>query len=195
MRVLLGLVAIAASAVIAGSASAAAFVTVDAPYRTWTGNWFTGEFEPGVESYQLPSPYVVGGVSFSASYLALYNDNVTFPGIYFGASSPLTITPSERIGAFRTSIGSYQGTSSMQIEVNGVVIADFAIAEKESVSFAIVSDEPISQIRFIGWGGAEMKGFSISSAIPEPATWAMMIVGLGLSGAVLRRRRGAVVGA
>ncbi len=30
---------------------------------------------------------------------------------------------------------------------------------------------------------------SISSAVPEPATWAMMITGFGLAGAAIRRRR------
>jgi hypothetical protein len=30
---------------------------------------------------------------------------------------------------------------------------------------------------------------SIPSAVPEPATWAMMIVGFGLAGAAMRRRR------
>ena len=33
--------------------------------------------------------------------------------------------------------------------------------------------------------------FGKSGAIPEPATWAMMIAGFGLSGAALRRRRAA----
>lgn len=33
---------------------------------------------------------------------------------------------------------------------------------------------------------------TISSAVPEPATWAMMITGFGLAGASLRRRRGAL---
>ena len=31
---------------------------------------------------------------------------------------------------------------------------------------------------------------SLSSAVPEPATWAMMIAGFGLAGAALRRRKG-----
>lgn len=33
---------------------------------------------------------------------------------------------------------------------------------------------------------------SLSSAVPEPATWAMMIAGFGLAGAALRRRKGAL---
>ena len=33
---------------------------------------------------------------------------------------------------------------------------------------------------------------SLSSAVPEPATWAMMIAGFGLAGAALRRRKDAL---
>lgn len=37
--------------------------------------------------------------------------------------------------------------------------------------------------------GADFLAQNITSAVPEPATWAMMITGFGLAGAVLRRRR------
>ena len=41
--------------------------------------------------------------------------------------------------------------------------------------------------------GALLDNVSISTAaIPEPATWAMLIAGFGAAGAVLRRRRGAL---
>ncbi len=33
----------------------------------------------------------------------------------------------------------------------------------------------------------------LNGGVPEPATWAMMILGLGGAGAMLRRRRGAAV--
>lgn len=36
--------------------------------------------------------------------------------------------------------------------------------------------------------GAGLK-LSLSSAVPEPATWAMMIAGFGLAGAALRSAR------
>jgi hypothetical protein len=39
---------------------------------------------------------------------------------------------------------------------------------------------------------AEFSLNSLSAAVPEPATWGMMIMGFGLAGAVLRRRRSAL---
>ncbi len=35
----------------------------------------------------------------------------------------------------------------------------------------------------------------VTGGVPEPATWAMMILGFGAAGSVLRRRRAAVAGA
>ena len=38
----------------------------------------------------------------------------------------------------------------------------------------------------------QFLGFAQTAAIPEPATWAMMIVGFGFAGSVLRRRKAAL---
>ena len=42
--------------------------------------------------------------------------------------------------------------------------------------------------------GAGLK-LNLSSAVPEPATWAMMIAGFGMIGAMVRRRRAAALAA
>ena len=49
----------------------------------------------------------------------------------------------------------------------------------------------ISQSNRYGFANAR-QAFAISQAVPEPATWAMMILGFGAMGAVLRRRTTAV---
>lgn len=41
--------------------------------------------------------------------------------------------------------------------------------------------------------GPVIGGVSVSSAVPEPATWALMISGFGMAGVALRRRRVAAV--
>ena len=45
------------------------------------------------------------------------------------------------------------------------------------------------------FNGAELDNVAVGLAVPEPATWAMMIGGFGLAGASLRRRRAATAAA
>nr|WP_243450482.1 PEPxxWA-CTERM sorting domain-containing protein [Polymorphobacter glacialis] len=41
----------------------------------------------------------------------------------------------------------------------------------------------------------ENFGFTAGTAVPEPASWALLIAGFGLTGAAMRRRRQAIVAA
>jgi hypothetical protein len=43
--------------------------------------------------------------------------------------------------------------------------------------------------------GGEIRGNLLAGAVPEPASWAMLIAGFGLTGATLRRRRYAALNA
>ena len=71
-----------------------------------------------------------------------------------------------------------------------------------SESFAFVADGASQTLSFLAIGTPYgqppvvlLDGVSVEAAVPEPATWAMLIAGFGLVGAAARRRRAAVFAA
>ena len=82
----------------------------------------------------------------------------------------------------------YQRDNSFATGVRGVEFGDaFTVnqtgANTWKVNYLFTTD---------GLGLDEMRFFvdsPLSSAVPEPATWAMMITGFGLAGSAIRRRR------
>ena len=61
----------------------------------------------------------------------------------------------------------------------------FGFSDSSSKVYSFVDDAA---------NGAGLK-LSLTSAVPEPATWAMMIAGFGMIGAMVRRRRAAALAA
>jgi hypothetical protein len=57
--------------------------------------------------------------------------------------------------------------------------------------FSFAANGSLEDVRQIRIGGVQEISQSISAAVPEPATWAMMILGFGGLGAALRARRAA----
>jgi hypothetical protein len=45
-------------------------------------------------------------------------------------------------------------------------------------------------LQAVGVGNLQLNIINIGGAVPEPSSWAMLIIGFGLVGATLRRRRG-----
>lgn len=80
------------------------------------------------------------------------------------------------------------------VTLNG---AEFDILSTGTVEFRKLEDVllPIDNILVVkGWSGGAGSysgtlAFAPTAAIPEPGTWAMMIVGFGAAGAMVRNRR------
>lgn len=85
-------------------------------------------------------------------------------------------------------------TSSVAITVNGVT-QTFALGNGQNFfGFSATGGDTISSISFNtnGSGVADLRQLrvgGVAAAVPEPATWALMLLGFGAIGASLRRRR------
>jgi len=70
------------------------------------------------------------------------------------------------------------------------VTANGDIAGAEAALLAgVASGHAYFTLHTTTFPSAEIAGFLRPAAVPEPATWALLIAGFGLAGASLRRRR------
>ena len=87
-----------------------------------------------------------------------------------------------------------QGTTSVQISVNGGAAQTFSLTNGQNF-FGInaTGGDVITSVTFDtnGTGVADLRQVRLGgvAAIPEPATWAMMLGGFGMLGLSMRRRR------
>lgn len=62
--------------------------------------------------------------------------------------------------------------------------------------YGAFSGPPLTRIQnSVDWNGTVTVTYGYTAAVPEPATWAMLILGFGATGSVLRRTRRRVVAA
>ncbi len=132
----------------------------------------SGEFQAG--SLFLAGSLGLRGVLTPQSFFS--------PGDEFAA--PLSVSlPGQGVAPLvQGADGLYVSSGPYRSETRAFALAD----DTNSFSVRLLSEPTWSKSR-----GAISFSFASVSAVPEPATWAMMIVGFGLSGAAIRGRRGA----
>jgi hypothetical protein len=106
-------------------------------------------------------------------------DHVKVLGDLFGlGSGTVTLNAFDRFGNL---LGSVTDTDNKPLGQGPVL--EFDMAGIQSVSFSGTSGT-------VGFDNFEFDTVTpVSAAVPEPASWALMIAGFGLAGAALRRRR------
>ena len=192
---------------IAGFATAAAMfaATPAAAQVTFTGSTagcFGGACAP------VAGNSVIGGLTFSSGTFNQTTDNTGFLALggtsdglgtftLTGASFNYNATPFNLLVSFTAPTGTAPGnslfttllTGSVTGNNSGGVFVDFDNAMRNFTSSAGPFSFAINDVSISSNSATQIISGRIQAAVPEPGTWAMMLVGFGAIGYSMRRRR------
>lgn len=191
----------------AGSARAATVFTDRASFDAATVG-STSQFFPASSVNTTNLIYTFNNIIFNTTLAgdrAMTSDGLFQKATYLGTGLRGSVTISSTLNAFGLYLGSADGARSFGYSVNGTTgtftslsstnnggkFIGFADTSPISVTFNTSSGREFDIISYVTTTNPVVTPPVITSplaAVPEPATWAMMIVGFGLVGGAMRRR-------
>ena len=203
---------LAAAAVAAAASPAAAAVTVTLsnqgqPFTIPAGQELIATFDDA----NNPTETFVDGVTLSLNGATvgvcegcsgysgtLPNDNTHYLTIPGNASAKLTSLAGLKTFSFYMGSADtynsirFKGANGFDVTLNGGQFTQGYVGQSWSwgkrVNFDFGADRVTEVILSSSGNSFEVDSFAVT-AVPEPATWAMMIMGFGVAGALLRRRQ------
>ena len=149
-------------------------------------------------NYQL----VTGSVS--GQYAAPFEDATQYLAVLAGNTATLAISPAVKSLSFYW--GSIDDYNTVSFFSGDTLVASFTGAQIPAALADGSQGNPLNNRRVtFDFDGAKVSSVAftsqqnafeldtVSGAVPEPATWAMLIVGMAMTGTSLRRRRGTSV--
>lgn len=142
--------------------------------------WYGGSAPAGQEALQFAA--LQGTSSLSQSFIAT------------GSTAVLTW-----LNAGRPYFGNYNGDQTYEVLLNGAFLGQFSTVSGQAFSQQLLNLSGLTTgsaytLSYHGLVAADQTAFIdkvslVSEGVPEPATWALMILGMGLIGATLRDTR------
>lgn len=170
---------------------------------TTSANAVTFTFESGVDGNAIGA---ISGATFTdGQYFGCGGGCPAPSNGLFGSSPNLFGNMTVTFASLQSSISfvnvSFSAVSAQAFDAGNVLLASLVNTNNtSSATGALTLNGPgISYVVFSGADaqyGIDDLTYTISgTAVPEPASWAMLIAGFGLTGAALRRRRSVAVAA
>lgn len=148
----------------------------------------------------------IGDVTFSSPVELVIGPSYTDDGVTnvlcsrsagpFGCESDLTVSFAAPVSGFGLTV---DGANTTAATINALaILADGSFQTITFGGFAPFTPKFLNfgplQIRSVTFSTTDPQGFSFDdvtfgTAVPEPATWALLISGFGISGMAIRRRR------
>lgn len=150
----------------------------------------------------LVSP--VDGPNGTRTVIGNYVEDPNDPDVF--AFDPLRADFATLMGTVRVDLGDYPSAQFGDEDLLFLEVFDAFDVSLGRTELLIGPQEPafktlslsVAGIKYatfgsIGGGGSSVyaDNFTFDTAVPEPATWSLMIAGFGAAGAMIRRRRGA----
>lgn len=148
-----------------------------------TNNTFT--FQPSYTD--LGTSYSVGSTTFASADVVGYNDAYGVP--YLGSYGDLTVTTDASAIGFN--FGSYGDAQTITYIVDGVTGTLDLPGNHSGTAFLGFSGlSGLTTLSFSNNNELDTTSFvtAMSGAVPEPATWAMMLLGFAAIGVAMRRK-------
>lgn len=190
------LIAIAALAIVASPVAA---VTITFDDVTNSG----GAIQNGYEGLNWSNFYTLDAVQYQAS--GYKNDLVSLRNVAFNAYANVASISSST--AFTMTSGFFAGAwnDGLTITLTGTlgghaVYTQSFVVNTTSPTFEVFNHGHVDNVVFSSSGGTDNPNFrgggthfaldnlTVNGAVPEPASWAMMIAGFALVGSAMRRR-------
>ena len=178
----MGLKILAAVALAASLGTAANAATSLIDFNDLTAPGFSGNFSvlstgsPGIAAAPNDTPFLVA------------------PSVGGGSSGTATYTTSNSITAFSFDWGTPDTYNTLTFRSGATVVASFTGTglSAGNYGYTFTTAQDVNNVDFSSTQRAfEIDNVSVT-AVPEPTTWALLIVGFGMVGVAARRRAGVV---